>query len=127
MCPDKCRAWNFLPAKDTGHGSVEFRRPPGVVNSKKSKHWIAFAMAFIEMAMQQGTSIEQLGNQRPARQDNFDALLLGAARSIDEYATLDARLYQSDEPTSLHITMMNDQQLGYLLRIDKDYLVNAGI
>jgi hypothetical protein len=121
VCLDKYRAWNFLPDKDKGHGSVEFRRPPGVVNFKKSKHWIAFTMAFIEMAMQQGTSIEQLDSQRPARQDNFDALLPGAARSIGECATLDARLYQSDEPTSLHITMMNDQQLGYLLRFDKDY------
>jgi len=79
------------------------------------------------MEMQQGSSIAQLGNQRPARQDTFDALLLGAARSIGEYAPLDERLYQSDEPTSPHITMMNHQQLGYLLRFDKDYSLNTRI
>lgn len=52
ICPDKYRAWNLLPSKTGGHGSIEFRRPPGVVTTKKAKHWIAFAMTFVDMAIQ---------------------------------------------------------------------------
>ncbi|KAL9036712.1 MAG: hypothetical protein Q9180_004139 [Flavoplaca navasiana] len=52
ICPDKYRAWNFKPAKTGGSGSIEFRRPPGVVDAKKAKHWIAFAMTFVDMAIQ---------------------------------------------------------------------------
>ncbi|KAL8713432.1 MAG: hypothetical protein Q9225_006786 [Loekoesia sp. 1 TL-2023] len=51
ICPDKYRAWNFLPSRTGGTGSIEFRRPPGVVTAKKAKHWIAFTMTFVEMAI----------------------------------------------------------------------------
>ncbi|KAI8938230.1 hypothetical protein NX059_005891 [Plenodomus lindquistii] len=127
VCPDKYRAWNFLPAKETGHGSIEFRRPPGVVNTKKTKHWIAFTMAFIEMAIRKGPSNAQLSDKRRTRQADFDASLLGTARSIGEYATLDARLYQSDEPTSFHITNMSREQDEWLLRFDNDYAINSQV
>lgn len=33
VCKDKHRAWNFLPARRNGHGTVELRRSPGVVNA----------------------------------------------------------------------------------------------
>jgi len=46
VCPDKYRAWNLLPSKQDGFGSIEFRRAPGVVTAKQAKHWIAFIMAF---------------------------------------------------------------------------------
>lgn len=52
ICPDKYRASNFLPSRTGGTGSTEFRRPPGVVTAKKAKHWIAFTMTFVEMAIQ---------------------------------------------------------------------------
>ena len=48
--PDKYMAWNIQPIE--GSGSVEFRRPPAVTGAKPAKHWIAFTMAFVEMAMQ---------------------------------------------------------------------------
>ncbi|MCJ1248251.1 hypothetical protein MMC30_005468 [Trapelia coarctata] len=38
VCADKYRAWNFRPCRSGGHGSIEFRRPPGVADGKKSKH-----------------------------------------------------------------------------------------
>ena len=57
VCPDKYRAWNFLPCKTGGTGSIEFRRPPGVVTAKKTKHWIAFTMAFVDMAVQFDPSV----------------------------------------------------------------------
>ena len=52
VCPDKFRAWNFLPSRTGKPGSSEFRRGPGVVTAKKAKHWIAFTMAFVDMAVQ---------------------------------------------------------------------------
>jgi hypothetical protein len=47
ISPGKFFAWNFLPSKSDGHGSIEFRRPPGVITAKKAKHWIAFTLAFV--------------------------------------------------------------------------------
>ena len=79
------------------------------------------------MAMQKGPLSAQLGNPRRGRRCDFDALLLGATRSIGEYATLDARLCQSDEPSSFHITAMNQQQFEHLKRFDSAYSINARI
>ncbi|KAF5017107.1 hypothetical protein F66182_11014 [Fusarium sp. NRRL 66182] len=47
ICPSKFFAWNFLPSRTDGHGSIEFRKPPGVISAKKAKHWIAFTLAFV--------------------------------------------------------------------------------
>ncbi|EXJ91926.1 hypothetical protein A1O3_00476 [Capronia epimyces CBS 606.96] len=52
VCPDKYRAWNFRPCGPGGHGSMEFRRAPGVVRPQTAIHWIAFTMASIDMAIQ---------------------------------------------------------------------------
>jgi hypothetical protein len=94
VCPDKHHAWNFLPSRETGHGSVEFRRPPGVVTAKKAKHWIAFTMAFVDMAMR--TDLDLIARRllkhhhrrhrtagmtsRPSF--DFDDLLLASAESL---------------------------------------------
>jgi hypothetical protein len=43
--------WNFRPLGDTGHGAIEFRQPPGVLDSKTTKMWITFACSFIQAAM----------------------------------------------------------------------------
>ena len=136
VCPDKHRAWNFLPARETGHGSVEFRRPPGVATSKKAKHWIAFTMAFVDMALRSNLdhiarrSIKYQLQHRPMGRTagssiDFDALLLASAEHLGVYSTLDARLRQLDEPRSLHITMMRDNQIRWLQAIDKDYQPSA--
>jgi Putative amidoligase enzyme len=52
VCPNKYRAWNFNPSRTGKPGSIEFRGPPGVVTAKKAKLWIAFAMAFLDVALQ---------------------------------------------------------------------------
>ncbi|KAF2637555.1 hypothetical protein P280DRAFT_482984 [Massarina eburnea CBS 473.64] len=130
VCPDKHRAWNFLPARETGHGSVEFRRPPGVVTAKKAKHWIAFTMAFVDMAMR--TNLGRIARWLPKYHHRrsttisrptfeFDDLLLASADKLGLYATLDPRLRQSDEPRSLHITMMRPDYFDWLRRFDDDY------
>jgi hypothetical protein len=132
VCPDKHRAWNFLPARESGHGSVEFRRPPGVVNGKKAKHWIAFTMAFVDMAMRNDLDQisrgiakdyhrrrEVVSTSRPSTE--FDDLLLASAQHLGLYSTLDPRLRQSDEPRSLHITMMRPDYFAWLQKFDEEY------
>ncbi|KAF2188329.1 hypothetical protein K469DRAFT_703837 [Zopfia rhizophila CBS 207.26] len=132
VCPDKHRAWNFLPARETGHGSVEFRRPPGVVTAKKAKHWIAFTMAFVDMAMR--TYLGRIARWLPKYQHrrhtagttsrptfDFDDLLLASAESLGVLSIFDPRLRQSDEPRSLHITMMRSDYFDWLRRFDDDY------
>ena len=46
---DRAFSWNFdnvfRPC-----GKIEFRRPPGVRDAKKAKHWVVFALAFIRHA-----------------------------------------------------------------------------
>ena len=132
VCPDKHRAWNFLPARETGHGSVEFRRPPGVITAKKAKHWIAFTMAFVDMAMR--TNLGRIARWLPKYRHrsrargmtsrpmiNFEDLLLTSAERLGVYSILDPRLRQSDEPRSLHITMMRLDYFDWLRRFDSDY------
>lgn len=136
VCPDKHRAWNLLPARETGHGSVEFRRPPGVATSKKAKHWIAFTMAFIDMTLRSNLDriSRRLSRYRLQRRNpdtalesslNFDDLLLASANRLGVYSTLDPRLRQLDEPGSLHITMMRPDQVSWLQRLDDDYHLSA--
>lgn len=123
VAPNKHVAWNLLPSLETGHGSVEFRRPPGVVTAKKAKHWIAFTMAFVDMAMR--TNLERIVRRRPKyRQrdcNRFDDLLLASAEHIGVYSQLDPRLHQLDELRSLYITMMRPDYFNWLRRFDPDY------
>jgi hypothetical protein len=135
VCPDKHRAWNFLPARESGHGSVEFRRPPGVVTSKKAKHWIAFTMSFINMALRTNLDrlVRRLIKLHVQRRNpdtvgisvDFEAMLLASAETLGIRATLDPRLRQLDEPRSLHITMMRPDQISRLRDFDKDYHLSA--
>ncbi|KAF2707295.1 hypothetical protein K504DRAFT_492803 [Pleomassaria siparia CBS 279.74] len=130
VCPDKHHAWSFLPSREAGHGSVEFRRPPGVVNAKKAKHWIAFTMAFVDMAMRNnvGRISRRLPKQHYRRRRaagtisqptfDFDDLLLALAELLGVYSIFDPRLRQSDEPRSLHITMMRPDCFDWLQRFD---------
>ena len=136
VCPDKHRVWNFLSARETGHGSVEFRRPPGVTTGKKAKHWIAFTMAFIDMALRSNLdrvarrlSKHSLRHRRADKTSgsslNFEDLLLASAEHLGVYCNLDPRLHQLDEPRSLHITMMRPNQINWLQRFDDDYHLSA--
>ena len=126
ICPDKYRAWNFRPSSSGGPGSIEFRRPPGVVNRKKAKHWIAFTLSFIELAIQfDPSAIPRLVTSHtdldtihcPA----FEEKLMEHARRLGVYAQLDPRLQQLDEPRTLHITMMQPWRTAWLAALDSDY------
>lgn len=127
ICPDKYRAWNFNPSKTGGSGSIEFRRPPGVVTAKKAKHWIAFAMTFVEMAIQFNPSalaaymVDNLPELNSAYHTDFQDHFLACARRLGTYAILDPRLQQSDEPRSLHITLMTMDRFMRLREFDNDY------
>ncbi|KAI4187347.1 MAG: hypothetical protein LQ346_005511 [Caloplaca aetnensis] len=127
ICPDKYRAWNFLPSRTGGTGSIEFRRPPGVVNAKKAKHWIAFTMTFVEMAIQFNPSalaaymVEHIPHLNSSYHTDFEDQFLDCARRLGVYAVLDPRLKQSDEPRTLHITLMTRARLEMLRALDVDY------
>ena len=130
ICPDKYRAWNVLPSKQDGFGSIEFRRAPGVVTAKQSKHWIAFTMAFIEMAMQFNPDpFACYVQSNPVFQDlsfaDFEMKLLACAKQLGIYAQLDPRLRQTDNPRTLHITTMDADSLRWLQQYDKDYMYSV--
>lgn len=107
-------------------GSVEFRRAPGVVTAKKAKHWIAFTMAFLEMAVQfnpesLAASMQTAPDLRTLYYPDFQEQLLMCARRIGIYGNLDTRLVQSDDPRTLHITCMAQENLDILRQLDPDY------
>ena len=126
ICPDKFRAWNFRPCRTGGHGSIEFRRAPGVVTAKKTKHWIAFTLAFIEMAIQFNPSflagqVQSAPRLSQISYPDFEEQLLACAKRLGVYPQLDPRLRQSDEPKTLHITTMSPRELRLLQHIDPEY------
>ncbi|KAL8824674.1 MAG: hypothetical protein Q9191_004891 [Dirinaria sp. TL-2023a] len=126
VCPDKYRAWNLRPCGTGGHGSIEFRRPPGIVTAKKAKHWIAFTMAFMEMALQFNPSrlaehIRRVEDLSSMYHPDFERQLLDSARAINLYHHLDPRLQQYDEPRSLYMCSMHPQRLAILRSLDSEY------
>jgi hypothetical protein len=87
-------------------------------------------MAFVDMAMRNdlGRIARRLlkhhhrlqrTTSRPTY--NFDDLLLASAESLGIYSIFDPRLRQSDEPQSLHITMMRSDYFNWLRRFDDNY------
>lgn len=126
ICSDKHRSWNLLPARQNGHGSVEFRRPPGMIDAKKSLHWIAFTMAFINLTltadmdwMLQRLRKELLHHRRPS--SDFEDLLRDSAEQVGVHMFLEPNLRQLDDPLSLHITTMRPDYLAWLRRLDPAY------
>lgn len=130
ISPSKHFAWNMIPAKDGHPGSIKFRRPPGVINAKKAKHWIAFTMSFIWMATRfdlqnfverSAASTATIGE---IIHPDFLSRMAASARELGIDAVLDPRIQQKDAPT-LHITIMtiasfqwlrqhNDPRLGIM-------------
>ncbi|KAI0197542.1 hypothetical protein F4808DRAFT_473724 [Astrocystis sublimbata] len=51
-------SWNFSNISDSG--TVEFRRPPGVINAVQAKHWVAVALGFVSSAL--GNNMERYTN-----------------------------------------------------------------
>jgi hypothetical protein len=126
VCPDKHRAFNLLPSRQYGHGSVEFRRPPGVVDVKKALHWIAFTMAFMNMALKQDVSrmVRQmkLNSQHRRRVAvEFHDLLRLSADELGVFKLLETELRQKDDLVALHITTMARDALQYLQNQDPAY------
>ena len=129
VCPNGRRGWNFKPALATGSGSVEFRRPPGVVTAKKAKHWIAFVMCFVDMAMKYNPHDFMI--KKPLIPNiislilpEFESQLLASAKALGLDMVLDARLHQKDDPRSLYLhptLRRNSAAMEYLQKIDQDY------
>ncbi|OTA62030.1 hypothetical protein K449DRAFT_434368 [Hypoxylon sp. EC38] len=127
ISPAKYFAWNFQPSKEGRSGSIEFRRPPGVDSSKKTKHWVAFAMAFIWMSVTSNpqTFIDSIRKTRRKfhriSHPDFQERFVLAAKEIGEFWNLDPRLQQEDDVEKLHITMMNDASFEWLRRMRRAY------
>jgi hypothetical protein len=103
-----------------------------VVDAKRAKHWIAFTMAFVEMAIQfnpaQAFHQPSLLNRdlEPSGSDSFDSdcfktYLLACAKQLGIFAQLDPRLYQVDNTRSLHITTLGNEALEWLQQHDQHY------
>lgn len=102
------------------------RRPPGVSSAKQANHWIAFTMAFVEMALHfKPDRFASYVQSNPLMSDlsftDFETKLLQCARKLGFYAQLDPRLRQTDYPRSLHITLMDADTLDWLRQYDWDY------
>ena len=126
VCPDKYRAWNFNPCRPGGHGSIEFRRAPGVVQSQASIPWIAFTMAFIDMALQHSpvslaTSVREALYLPEVYHPDFRTQLLDCAAQLGLAACLDLDTGQCDDPNTLHFTMIDKYTLRNLQRLDRRY------
>lgn len=126
VCPDKYRAWNLLPAREGKAGSIEFRRPPGVSTAKKAKHWIAFTMSFIYLAIRANPShlssrVDESIDLDAIRHPDFLEDLLRCARQLDVFAHLDPRLIQVDDVSRLHITMAQPESVAWLRSLNLGY------
>ena len=127
VCPDKHRAWNFLPAREGGPGSIEHRRPPGVTDAVKSKHWIAFTLAFVEMALAFNPSSLAARYRRSVDLvkipfPEFASTIVECARRIGVDDCLDVTLKQTDNPKRLHITRLDKAKMAWLRRhFDRNY------
>lgn len=126
VCPDKYRAWNFLPAREGKAGSIEFRRPPGVSTAKKAKHWVAFTMSFVYLAIRANPSCLSSRVQESVGLDSIhhpDFLedLLHCARELGIDDQLDVRLIQPDDVDRLHITMAQPEAVAWLRSLNLGY------
>ncbi|KAI0447785.1 hypothetical protein F4803DRAFT_571461 [Xylaria telfairii] len=128
MCPNRARffAWNLLPSDDGGSGSVEFRRPPGVATAKKAKHWVAFTMSFVHLALRCGpealvAKVAKAEHWGDVRHPDFQEDLLRSARELGIDYQLDPRLLQEDDVGKLHITMMTEPSRRWLQGFNRGY------
>ncbi|KAI1615621.1 hypothetical protein EDD37DRAFT_497617 [Exophiala viscosa] len=126
VCPDKYRAWNFNPCRPGGHGSIEFRRAPGVTTFQASIHWIAFTMAFIDMAIQHSpvslaAHVRECTYLPEVYHPDFRTQLLDCAAQLGIADCLDLDTGQRDDPDALHFTMSNAKVISRLQRVDPRY------
>ncbi|KIW68925.1 hypothetical protein PV04_04837 [Phialophora macrospora] len=126
VCPDKYRAWNFNPCRPGGHGSIEFRRAPGAVQSGSSIHWIAFTMAFIDMAIQYSpatlaTRVRDAAYLPEVYHPDFRTELLECAAQLGLTGLLDLEAGRHEDPESLHFTTTSSKVINHLKRFDRRY------
>ncbi|KAI1322547.1 hypothetical protein F5Y16DRAFT_413188 [Xylariaceae sp. FL0255] len=128
MCPnrEKYFAWNLLPSGDGGSGSVEFRRPPPVATAKKAKHWIAFTMSFVHMALRASpetlaAKIAEAERWGDVSHPDFQEDILKSARELGIDFQLDVRLCQEDDVQRLHFTMINEAARTWLQSLNLGY------
>ncbi|KAM0814534.1 putative Amidoligase enzyme [Seiridium cardinale] len=81
MGQDKYMSWNFGHLMDQC-GTIEFRRPPGVRTAADAKHWAAFTLGFINMAMTMSNGWAQHGTatSHPSVKDLQRFVRAGVAR-----------------------------------------------
>ena len=105
---------------------MEFRRAPGVVTAAKSLHWIAFTMAFVDMALQfdPSTLADRIGSTEYLQelyQPDFIDQFLSCARDLGLNSLLDQELKQKDDLVAQHFTMTSPASMRLLQRIDPRY------
>lgn len=83
-------------------------------------------MAFVNMALQTNFDrivrhLERFSDSPLRSMSAFEDLLRMSAEELDVFSILDARLRQSDDPRSLHITMMGPGLFNWLHGFDNEY------
>ncbi|KEF55807.1 uncharacterized protein A1O9_08558 [Exophiala aquamarina CBS 119918] len=126
VCPDKHRAWNLNPCRPGGHGSIEFRRAPGVSTSQASIHWIAFTMAFLDMAIQHSpesmaSHVRESAFVPEVYFPDFRTQLLECAAQLRIDSCIDLDTGQFEDPEALHFTMSSEKVIQKLQRADHRY------
>ncbi|KAI9741360.1 MAG: hypothetical protein M1834_003077 [Cirrosporium novae-zelandiae] len=63
IAPDRCLAWNFNNVRLIKQ-TIEFQCPPQSENREDTKHWVAFALGFINWTLKQDiTKPEKLDSE----------------------------------------------------------------
>lgn len=126
ISPDKNRAWNLRPAKEGKAGSIEFRRPPGVASAQNAKHWIAFTMAFVYMAIcanpsKLSQSIQDMQSFEDISHPDFldDIKRFASELGIVQQLKLD----QPDDIEKLHFSILSNEGKMWLRSLNKGYQV----
>ena len=130
VCPSKNYAWNFKPCMKGGHGSIEFRRPPGVTTAASAKYWIAFTMTFVDLALlhspqEVADRLDLLGPDGMSLSEvylgNFQEQLNNCARELGVQQLLEDQTASKDDIDNLYLTKITDTALAYLQSIDDRY------
>ncbi|KAF2745037.1 hypothetical protein M011DRAFT_470048 [Sporormia fimetaria CBS 119925] len=83
--------WNFGSLHLEGArevGTIEFRQPPGSKSATSTRHWINFAVAFVQMACVHGDNLDMARSHEvdsKLHMDYFKSMMFGGA----EYAQME--------------------------------------
>lgn len=79
MSPGKIVTWNFRNVLNSC-GTLEFRRPPQVVDAKSTCNWVAFALSFVSYALSSDFSNSNLTS--PKESTHFQECIRQHARHL---------------------------------------------